>query len=389
MTEIKLTVQAPTLVNRDFVKPTLCGPGPCDVWPSVNEALTKPVISPICDEHFYVLDDIRAGLKYVFQTNCDTVLALSGSGHGGMETVINNLVGPGETLLVAKGGFWCERALEMAKRYGINTITTTVPMNETFSLQQLENELRKHRPTALFIVHGDSSTGTVQNLKSVGELCQRYGTLLLVDTVVSLVGVPFFMDDWKIDAVYTSTQKAFSGPAGISPVAFSDRALNKINNRTHQPPFYFDVKLLSQQWNCYGSTRVYHHTLSSPLLWALRQCLQEVIKETLPRSWARHAATTKHFLKRVEQLSLKTFVPKPEDRLMTVTTVVLPKGYDYLQFSKYMREKYNILIFPGIGQTVGKTLRIGLMGVNSTIQVADAVADAVAGTLIALKKSSL
>lgn len=58
-------------------------------------------------------------MKYVFQTNCDTVLALSGSGHGGMETVINNLVGPGETLLVAKGGFWCERALEMAKRYGI------------------------------------------------------------------------------------------------------------------------------------------------------------------------------------------------------------------------------------------------------------------------------
>ncbi|XP_026744993.1 serine--pyruvate aminotransferase, mitochondrial-like [Trichoplusia ni] len=385
----KLTVPPPKIVDREFVKPLLCGPGPSDVWPSVAQALTKPILSPICDELFKASDDIRAGLQYVFQTRSNLVLALSGSGHTGMETIISNLVGPGETLLIASRGIWDQRAFIMANRYGIKTETVTIPIDTTFTPAQLEPALKKFRPTALFITHGDSSTGTVQNLEGLGDLCHKYGTLLLVDTVVSLVAVPFFMDEWGVDAVYTSTQKAFSGPAGISPVAFSARAEQKIKTRKHEPPFYFDIKLLAQQWNCYGNTRAYHHTISPPLFWALRCCLQEISKETLPATWARHAASTAYFHKRLRENTFGFLIPKPEDRLATVTTVVLPKGYDYLEFVKYMRAKHNILIFAGLGPTAGKALRVGIMGVNSTIKVVDAVVDAMVDTLVALKKSSL
>ncbi|KAM3965396.1 alanine-glyoxylate aminotransferase [Aphomia sociella] len=385
----KLTVPAPQIEDRQFVKPLLCGPGPCDVWPSVAEALTKPILSPACDELFNVMDDIRAGLKYVFQTKSNLVLAMSASGHSGMETVISNLVGPKQTLLVCSRGIWDERALEMAKRYGIKGVAHRIPFTTTFSFSLIEGLLKRIRPKALFITHGDSSTGSVQKIEGLGALCHKYGALLLVDTVVSLASEPFFMDEWSVDAVYTSTQKGLSGPAGISPVAFSERAHEVIKKRNFKPPFYFDIELLAAQWNCPGYTKQYHHTLSPPLLWALRCCLKEVIKETLPKSWARHANTTAHFQKRVQQLSLELLIPKPEDRLVTVTTVVLPKGYDYIEFMKYMRNKHNILIFAGLGPTVGKSLRIGIMGVNSTIQVADAIADAMADTLIALKKSAL
>ncbi|CAH0585741.1 unnamed protein product [Chrysodeixis includens] len=389
MSSYKMIVPPPKIVDREFVKPLLCGPGPCDVWPSVAQALTKPILSPICDELFNASDDIRAGLQYVFQTKSNLVLAMSGSGHTGMETIISNLVGPGETLLIASRGIWDQRAFIMANRYGIKTQTVSISMDTTFTPAQLEPALKKHRPAALFVTHGDSSTGTVQNLQGLGDLCHKYGTLLLVDTVVSLVAVPFFMDEWGVDAVYTSTQKAFSGPAGISPVAFSSRAEEKIKTRKHDPPFYFDIKLIAQQWNCYGNTRAYHHTISPPLFWALRCCLQEIIKETLPASWARHAASTAHLHKRLRENSFGFLIPKPEDRLATVTTVVLPKGYDYIEFVKYMRAKHNILIFAGLGPTAGKALRVGIMGVNSTIQVVDAVVDAMVDTLIALKKSSL
>ncbi|KAJ8722077.1 hypothetical protein PYW08_004479 [Mythimna loreyi] len=389
MASNKFIVPPPRIVDREIVKPLLCGPGPCDYYPSVEKVLSKPVLSPICDELFNVLDDIRAGLQYVFQTHSQLVLAMSGSGHSGMEAVISNLVGPGETLLIASRGIWDQRAFTIAKRYGIKTEVVSVPFNVTFSPEQLEPALKKIRPTALFITHGDSSTGTVQNLQGLGDLCHKYGALLLVDTVVSLAGVPFFMDEWGIDGVYSSTQKVFSGPAGISPVAFSARAEAKIKSRKHDPPFYFDMKLLSQQWNCYGNTRTYHHTLSPPLFWALRCCLQEIIKETLPVSWARHAATTARFHMRLREYSFEFLIPKPEDRLATVTTVKLPKGYDYMEFVKYMRAKHNILIFAGLGPTAGKALRIGIMGVNSTIKVADSVAEAMADTLRALKKSSL
>ncbi|CAK1580258.1 unnamed protein product [Parnassius mnemosyne] len=389
MYSTNLTVPAPKIVDRQFKKPLLCGPGPCDVWPSVAEALTKPVLSPLCDELFNVLDDIRAGMKYLFQTQSNLVLAMSGSGHTGMEALISNLVAPDETMLIATRGIWDERAYEMAKRYGINAVAYRIPYNRSFSLTELETQLSKYRPAALFITHGDSSTGTVQKIEGLGELCHKYGTLLLVDTVVSLVGVPFFMDAWGVDGVYTSTQKALSGPAGISAVAFSARAEEKINNRKHDPPFYFDIKLLAKQWNCYGNTRSYHHTLSPPLIWALRCCLQEVCKETLPKAWARHAATTAYCHKRLQQMALEFLIPNPEDRLTTVTTVVLPKGYDYLEVVKYMIKKHNVLIFPGLGPTAGKSLRIGIMGVNSTIEVVDEVVNALTDALRALTKSSL
>ncbi|KAF9801226.1 hypothetical protein SFRURICE_014244 [Spodoptera frugiperda] len=354
MSSHKFIVAPPRIEDREVVKPLLCGPGPCDYWPSVEKALSKPVLSPICEELFKVLEDIRISLQYAFQTRSKLVMATSGSGHSGMEAIISNLVGPGETLLIASRGIWDQRALVIATRYGIKVEVVSTPMDTTFSLAQLEPELKRIRPAALFITHGDSSTGTLQNLEGLGDLCHKYGALLLADTVVSLGGVPFFMDEWGVDGVYTSTQKVFSGPAGISPIAFSARAEHKINSRKHNPPFYLDAKQLAQQWSCDGVTR-----------------------------------TTAHFHKRLREYSFEFLIPKPEDRLVTVTTVKLPKGYDYKQFVKYMRENHNILIFAGLGPTVDKALRIGIMGVNSTTKVADAVADAMADTLRALKKSSL
>ncbi|XP_045448285.1 serine--pyruvate aminotransferase, mitochondrial [Melitaea cinxia] len=389
MTTSKFIVPVPNIEDREFTKPLLCGPGPCDLWPSVAEALTKPVLTPVCDEFFNVLADIKKGLQYLFQTKSHLVLAISGSGWSGAETIISNLLAPNETLLIPTRGIWDERAYDSAKRYGINAVQIRTTSYTTFTLEQIEKELKNLKPTALFITHGDSSTGTVQNLIGLGDLCHKYGTLLIVDTVVSIGGVPFLMDEWGVDAVYTSSQKALSGPAGITPVAFSKRAEKKINNRTHDPPFYFDIKLLAAQWNCYGITRAYHHTMSPPQIWALRCCLKEVCKITLPIFWNQHAEVTALFHKRLQEYGFSFLIPKPEDRLPTVTTVTLPPGYDYAKFVKVLREKHNIFILGGLGPTVGKTLRVGIMGVNSTKEVAERVARAMAETLKSLIKSSL
>ncbi|CAH2096205.1 unnamed protein product [Euphydryas editha] len=162
MSTSKFIVPVPKIEDRDFIKPLLCGPGPCDVWPSVAEALIKPVLA-----------DIQKGLKYLFQTKSNLVLAISGSGWSGAETIISNLLAPSETLLIATRGYWGDRAFDSAKRYGINAVQFRIPFNTTFSLDQIERELKKLRPTALFIIHGDSSTGTVQSLIGLGELCHK------------------------------------------------------------------------------------------------------------------------------------------------------------------------------------------------------------------------
>ncbi|XP_063629230.1 alanine--glyoxylate aminotransferase-like [Cydia splendana] len=480
MASHRLGVPAPIISDRQFSKPLMCGPGPNDLYPAVAAAYAAPVISPACAEYYKVIEDIRAGIQYAFQTRSNLVLAVSGSGHAGMETVICNLLAPGELLLVPSRGLWDERAKDMARRYGIRveTIKTSEPFT-TFSLEELESALERHRPAGLFITHGDSSTGTLQTLKGLGDLCHKYDTLLLVDIVASLGAEPVLMDEWGVDGAYASCQKALSGPAGVAPVAFSARAdayyaswqkalsgpagvapvafsaraersysgcrrrvcvvpegaeqagrafsaraEAKIFSRSHDVPFYFDITFLARQWKCYDDTFFYHHTLSSPLLFALRACLSQLAQESLPRAWARHAAVTAHFHARLRAHGFRFLVRRPEDRMNAITTV-LP-GMECNTFVAELRSKawstevtkdrgewkrktccadphnaggagrrrekdstgfiliiihgyrHNIMITPGLGPTAGVAVRVGLMGANASAAVADRVADAMA-----------
>ena len=62
------------------------------------------------------MDDVKTGIQYAFQTNNALTLALSATGHAGMEAVMANLLEEGDVVLVAENGIWGQRAEDMAKR---------------------------------------------------------------------------------------------------------------------------------------------------------------------------------------------------------------------------------------------------------------------------------
>lgn len=64
------------------------------------------------------MDEIKEGLRYVFQTRNELTLAISGSGHSGMEAIFTNLVEAGEKVIICCSGIWGDRAMDMAKRVG-------------------------------------------------------------------------------------------------------------------------------------------------------------------------------------------------------------------------------------------------------------------------------
>ncbi|KAL6266880.1 hypothetical protein P5V15_003708 [Pogonomyrmex californicus] len=352
----------------------LTGPGPSNCSDRVLRSLGQQVLGHLHPEICQLMDDIKAGLRYAFQTRNRLTLALSTSGHGGMESCLDNLLEPGETVLIAKCGIWGERAADMASRIGANVKFLETPYGVPFDLIDLKKVLQEHRPAVVFVTHAESSTGMKQPLRGVGDLIRKYGALLIVDTVASLGGEPFYMDAWKVDATYTGSQKVLGAPPGLTPVSFGPRAEKKIFRRTSRPAYYWDMRILGDYWNCFGaSRRVYHHTISATLVYGLRAALAQLAEEGLSASWARHAAAAARFRGGLRGLGLRCYVEDPRYQLSTVISIKLPPGIDGDVLIARAMKKHRIEISGGLGPTVGKILRIGLMGVNARTYIVDRV----------------
>lgn len=123
------------------------------------------------------------------------------------------------------------RVCDMADRFGAEVVNLQTAAGTSFSLAELTAALEQHKPAVLFLCQGESSTGVHQSLAGVGEACAKNGTLLLVDTVCSLGGVPMYADAWGVDAIYSGSQKCLSAPPGAAPLMLNDKALQKIKSR--------------------------------------------------------------------------------------------------------------------------------------------------------------
>uniref|UniRef100_UPI00358EC762 alanine--glyoxylate aminotransferase isoform X2 n=1 Tax=Myxine glutinosa TaxID=7769 RepID=UPI00358EC762 len=371
-------------------KRLLLGPGPTNASPRVLQAGSLQLLGHLHPEFCQIMDDVRAGIKYALQTDSRWALAVSGTGHAAMEAALGNLLESGERVLIASHGIWGQRASDIADRLGADVHVIKKDAGKYFSLSDIEKGLLENQPVLFFITHGESSTGVLQSLDGIGELCHRHGCLLLVDSVAALGGVPLYMDAQEIDALYTGSQKVLSCPPGPSPIAFSDRAWDKIIKRKSRiPSFYFDMTCLANYWGCDGEARRYHHTGPITSVYMLREGLAGLAEERLEKCWSRHAASAKRLHVGLKQLGLELFVQDEVARLPTVTTVCVPPNYAWKEVTDYLITKYNIEISGGLGPTAGKVWRIGLMGYNSTAETVDKVLNALQDALTKCRHSKL
>lgn len=340
----------------------LLGPGPANVHPRVLTAMSTPPVGHLDPTFLAVMDEIQDLLRYAWQTDNELTIAVSGTGSAAMEATLANVVEPEDVVLVGVKGYFGNRLVDMATRYGADVRTISKPWGQVFDLAEIKTALETHRPKILAIVHAETSTGVKQPLEGLGELCQQYDCLLLVDTVTSLGGVPLSIDQSGIDLAYSCSQKGLGCPPGASPFTMSAKAIAKLNSR-HTPVanWYLDMSLLSKYW---GSERVYHHTAPINLYYGLREALRLVAEEGLEKRWQRHQANAELLWKGLAELNLVCHVEQ-QYRLPTLTTVRIPDGVDGKAIARKLLNEYNIEIAGGLGELGGKVWRIGLMGYNS------------------------
>jgi alanine-glyoxylate transaminase/serine-glyoxylate transaminase/serine-pyruvate transaminase len=337
----------------------LLGPGPSDVHPRVLTAMATPLLGHLDPEFLVLMNETQEMLRQVFRTRNGLTFPVSGTGSAGMETCVVNLIEPGDKMVVCVNGVFGQRMTDVAQRAGAAVTTVERPWGEVFDLAQLRDVLQRVRPKALGIVHAETSTGAWQPIEGLGKLCHEYDTLLLLDTVTSLGGVPVEIDAWEVDAVYSGTQKCLSCPPGLAPVSFSPRAVEAINRRkTKVQSWYLDMAMVQRYW---GEERFYHHTAPITMIYALREALRLVLEEGLEARFARHLRNHRALKAGLAALGI-TYAAAEGHQLPQLNAVRIPAGADDLATRKRLLGECGIEIGGGLGDFKGKVWRVGLMG---------------------------
>ena len=340
----------------------LLGPGPSPVHPRVTRALAAPALGHLDPALLQYLQETSGLLRSVFRTQNQTTLAVSGTGMAGMEAVLGSLLEPDDRLVVCAAGFFGQRIAELAARMGVSVTKVEKEWGQVFTPEELERAVAAAKPKAVAIVHAETSTGALQPMGGLGAIAERHGALLIADCVTSLGGVPVEIDGWGVDAAYSGSQKCLGGPSGMSPVTLSPRARDAIRARKRPAhAWYLDLDLLERYW-C--GDHAYHHTISSALVYALREGLRLVVEEGLEARFERHQRNAQLLWDGLEAMGLTLHVA-PEHRIPSLTTVRVPEGVDEAQVRTRLREDYGIEIGAGLGPLKGKVFRIGLMGHGS------------------------
>ena len=346
----------------------LMGPGPSDVSPRVLAAMARPTLGHLDPLFVGMMDEVKELLKYAFQSRNDLTMPVSAPGSAGMEACFVNLVEPGDKVIVCQNGVFGGRMQENVERAGGVAVMVQDDWGRAVDAQKLEDALKANPGTKLVaFVHAETSTGALSDAKTLVALAHRYGCLVIVDAVTSLAGVELRVSDWDIDAIYSGSQKCLSCPPGLSPVSFSERALDKIRNRkTKVQSWFLDLNLVMAYWG--GATRrAYHHTAPINGLYGLHESLVILQEEGLENSWARHRRNHLALRAGFEAMGLQFMVPESE-RLPQLNAIRIPAGVDDAAVRSALLNDYQIEIGAGLGAMAGKVWRFGLMGHGSTKQ---------------------
>ncbi len=352
---------------KSFTPPTriLMGPGPSVVHPRILNAMARPTIGHLDPAFVNIMDEVKEMLKYAFKTENALTMPVSAPGSAGMETCFVNLVEPGDKVIVCINGVFGLRMKENVTRLGGEAVVVENKWGTAVSPEKVEQALVENPDTKIVaFVHAETSTGALSDAKTLCQIANQYGCINIVDAVTSLAGSELRVDEWGIDAIYSGSQKCLSAMPGLSPVSFSERAIEKLTNRkTPVTSWFLDLNLVMGYWGK-GSKRAYHHTAPVNTLYGLHESLVMLSEEGIENSWNRHQQN--HILLRdgLNNLGINYLVDEAS-RLPQLNSVLIPQDQDDLSVRSSLINNYNIDIGAGLGPLEGKIWRIGLMGYSS------------------------
>lgn len=331
-------------------------PGPTPIPPSIQRAMSQPMIGHRGGEAKEMMQRIKPELKKVFGTKQD-VMILTGSGTSALETAVVNVAKAGDEVLVLVSGSFGDRFAKICETYNMKTHRLEVEWGDEIIVEDVANFLKENRNVkAVFMTQCETSTGIMNPIEEISKAVQdNSDALTIVDGVSCVGGVVTEMDAWGVDVFVTGSQKAMMLPAGLAFVAVSDRAW-KVIDENENARFYLDLRRYRD--NLDKDTTPFTPAIS--LIFGLEQSLNLMKEEGLENVYARH--TLMKNMTRAAMKALNVPLLTEDDVASATVTAVKPETFDAEELRKSVKSKFGLTLAGGQQHLSGKIFRIGHMG---------------------------
>lgn len=338
-------------------------PGPSNVRENVRQARSIKTTNPDVDVDFVEFyKNTCDKMAKIINTKND-VYILSGEGILGLEAACASLTEKNDRVLVIDNGVFGKGFEDFVTMYDGEAVLFSKSYKKAIDVEELERFLEKdHDFKYATIVHCDTPTGVLNDLRKICPLLKKYNILTVVDSVAAMVGEELLVDDWQIDMVLGGSQKAISAQPGLSIVSVSEDAKNAMKNRKSKIiGFYCNLTI----WEDYYEQKYFPYTMPISDIISLDRALENILEEGTENTIKRHERIAKATREALKEYGGELFLNSGYSN--TVTALVIPENIGALNLTKYIGEKYNTIIGTSLGEYVDKLLRIGHMGENAKL----------------------
>lgn len=343
-------------------------PGPTPLPDEVIKAMTQQMINHRGTAFVKLLNDVTEKTKRVYQTKND-VLLLTASGTGGLEAAIVNVISPGDKVLSVAGGVFADRFANIARKFGADVVLLAYEWGKAADPEAVRQALKQNPAVkAVMVTHNETSTGVTNPLGEISKVVKEFGKLLIVDAISSMSSINLPTDAWNCDIVISGSQKGWMVPPGMTMLSVSEAAW-QAHARATAPRFYWDFTQ-AKNYLAKGQTP---WTPAVSTIYGMAVSLDMILKEGLPKVFARHAQVGKTAREGIKSLGLGLFADE-KYASDTVTAVAASGSLDPKVVVKIMREEHGIELAGGQNKLDGKIFRIGHLGWVTVEEIKEVIA---------------
>ena len=351
-------------------------PGPTNIPEQVRQAMNLPMEdmrSPSFPEFTLPLFE---DIKRVFKNESGRVFIFPSSGTGAWEAAMENVLSPGDRVLMSRFGQFSHLWVDMAERFGLDVDAIDCEWGTGVPVELYAERLRAdrgHRIKAVFATHNETATGVTSDIKAIRAALDEAGhpALLFVDGVSSIGSIDFRQEEWGVDCAVSGSQKGFMLPAGLGFLSVSRKALEAAKNAGFHRCFFSFEDMTKA-----NDAGYFPYTPATQLLRGLRVSLDLIAEEGLENIFARHHRMAEGVRKAVGAWGLRLCAKEPKWYSDTVSAVVVPDGIDGAEVIRRAYDRYQTSLGAGLSKVAGKVFRIGHLGWLNEVMVCGALSAA-------------